>query len=493
MQDSQKSRTSRLSPDGMTVPGMVPPQAADIEEAVLGAILDQEDVLLMVSDILTPDIFYKEEHKKIFEAIHSLHRKQHPIDILTVTQELKSMGALEIVGGMFYVTNLTTKAYAASNIEYHAHILSQKYIQRQLIRISQETIQNAYNDTTDIFDLIEYNQKSIHNMVSVTHKSEPENISDLMKKSLVDLQIKPSEGLTGVGSGIRGIDDVTGGWQPSDLVIIAARPAMGKTAFVLNCARNAAVQFGVPTLMFSLEMSKIQLTNRLIASETGIPLSRILKHDLRDNEVLDIQSKIIDLENNILKIDDTAALTTVEFRAKVRRFLSKHDTGLIIVDYLQLMHGDGTKFPNRDAEIGHISRTLKAVAKDLNVPVLALSQLSRGVDSRPGTHGKRPVLSDLRESGNIEQDADLVGFLYRPDYYGITQDEAGKTTIGLTEFIMAKNRNGITPRVKMNFNGAYMKFKDWEEPEVVTIAPVPDQQGAIDFSFDNIPPGDVPF
>ena len=424
--------------------GKLPPQAVDLEEAVLGALMLEKDALSAVIDILKPEIFYKDSHQKIFQAIQVLFIKSSPVDILTVTAQLRQQGDLEMVGGAYYITELTNRVASAANIEYHSRIISQKYIQRELIKISTEIINNAYEDTTDIFDLLDSAEKNLFEIAQNNLRRDSRKMDDIIRESLDNIEkLKDKvDGLTGVASGFTALDRITSGWQPSDLVIIAARPAMGKTAFVLSCARNAAVQFNKPVVVFSLEMSSVQLVNRLISGETEMEQEKIRKGNLAEWEWQQLHSKIGRLTEAPLFIDDTPALNIFEFRAKCRRLKAQYDVQLIIVDYLQLMHGKGdSKSGNREQEIGSISRALKSVAKELNVAVIALSQLSRAVENRPGS-SKRPMLSDLRESGSIEQDADMVLFLYRPEYYGLEEDEQGRSTAGIGEVIIAKHRNG---------------------------------------------------
>ena len=459
------ARKNRLS-NTVSGLGRIPPQAIDLEEAVLGALMLEKDALSTVIDILKPEVFYQESHRMIFEAIHQLFQKSKPVDILTVTAELRNQGNLESIGGAYYVTNLTNRVASAANIEYHARIISQKYIQRELIRISSEIIQNAYEDTTDIFDLLDHAEKNLFDIAQNNLRRDTQKMDEIIKQSLATLEElrTKTDGLTGVPSGFTDLDRITGGWQKSDLVIIAARPAMGKTAFVLSCARNAAVDFQKPVVVFSLEMSSVQLVNRLISGETEIEQEKIRKGNLAEWEWQQLHSKIGRLTEAPLLIDDTPALNIFEFRAKCRRLKSQYDIQMIIIDYLQLMHGKGEGGGgNREQEIGSISRALKSVAKELDVPVLALSQLSRAVENRPGQNGKRPLLSDLRESGSIEQDADMVLFLYRPEYYGITEDEQGRSQAGVGEVIIAKHRNGETGIVPLRFVGKYVKFTDLEE------------------------------
>jgi replicative DNA helicase len=461
-------RRSRITnPTPYTGMGKLPPQATDLEEAVLGALMLEKDALSSVIDVLKSEVFYRDNHQKIFAAIKELFEKSQPIDILTVTAQLRKQGDLEMIGGAYYITELTSRVASAANIEFHSRIIIQKYIQRELIRISTETINSAYEDTSDVLDLLDKAEKNLFEIAQSNLRRDARKMDDLVQEALRDIESlkDKKDGLTGVASGFTGLDRMTSGWQKSDLVIIAARPAMGKTAFVLSCARNAAVDFDKPVVVFSLEMSSVQLVNRLIAGEAEIEQEKIRKGTLEEWEWQQIHSKIGRLEKATFIIDDTPALNIFEFRAKCRRLKSQHDIQLIIIDYLQLMHGkssDGKGGGNREQEIGSISRALKSVAKELNVPVIALSQLSRAVETRPG-NAKRPMLSDLRESGSIEQDADMVLFLYRPEYYGLTEDEDGNPTQGVGEVIIAKHRNGETGTVRLKFVGKYVKFANLEE------------------------------
>ena len=466
-QNTTDRRSRITNPTPYSGLGKLPPQAIDLEEAVLGALMLEKDALSSVIDILKADVFYKDSHQKIFAAIRTLFEKSSPVDILTVTAQLRQLGELEMIGGAYYITELTNRVASAANIEYHSRIIIQKFIQRELIRISTEVIQSAYEDTSDVLDLLDKAEKNLFEIAQNNLRRDSRKMDDLMHEALKEIEAlkDKKDGLTGVASGFTDLDRMTSGWQKSDLVIIAARPAMGKTAFVLTCARNAAVDFNKPVVVFSLEMSSVQLVNRLISGETEIEQEKIRKGNMEEWEWQQIHSKIGRLEAAPLIIDDTPALNIFEFRAKCRRLKSQHDIQLIIVDYLQLMHGkaaDAKGGGNREQEIGSISRALKSVAKELNVPVLALSQLSRAVESRPGG-SKRPMLSDLRESGSIEQDADMVLFLYRPEYYGLEVDEDNMPTAGVGEVIIAKHRNGETGRVRLKFVGKYVKFTDLDQ------------------------------
>lgn len=466
--NTNERRNRITNPTPYSGMGKLPPQATDLEEAVLGALMLEKDALSSVIDVLKSEVFYRDNHQKIFTAIKDLFEKSQPIDILTVTAQLRKQGELEMIGGAYYITELTSRVASAANIEFHSRIIIQKYIQRELIRISTETINSAYEDTSDVLDLLDKAEKNLFEIAQSNLRRDARKMDDLVQEALRDIEAlkDKKDGLTGVPTGFTGLDRMTSGWQKSDLVIIAARPAMGKTAFVLTCARNAAVDFDKPTVVFSLEMSSVQLVNRLISGEAEIEQEKIRKGTMEEWEWQQVHSKIGRLEKATLIIDDTPALNIFEFRAKCRRLKAQHDIQLIIIDYLQLMHGKSADSKggggNREQEIGSISRALKSVAKELNVPVIALSQLSRAVETRPG-NAKRPMLSDLRESGSIEQDADMVLFLYRPEYYGLTEDEDGNPTQGVGEVIIAKHRNGETGTVRLKFVGKYVKFTNLEE------------------------------
>ena len=449
--------------------GKLPPQALDLEESVLGALMLEKDALTDVIDILKPENFYKDANKEIYKSIIDLFNESEPVDLLTVTSQLKKNGKLEYVGGSYYVTQLTTRVNSASNIEYHARIILEQSIKRQLIEVSGEVQKDAYEDTTDVFDLLDNTEQSLFDISESHIRKNYSQVKGLMKEAIDELQAKKTrkDGITGVPSGFIDLDNITSGWQPSDLVIIAGRPSMGKTAFVLSMMRNASIDHEMPIALFSLEMSSLQIVNRLISSEAELDSDKIKKGNLKDYEWQQLLHKTDQLNNAKIFIDDTPALTILELRAKSRRLKSQHNIQCIIVDYLQLMSGEyGKSSGNREQEIASISRSLKAIAKELNVPVLALSQLSRAVETRGGD--KRPVLSDLRESGSIEQDADMVLFIYRADRYDITEDEDGNLTAGVAEVLLRKNRNGPTGKVKLKFIERYAKFADLSSNDGMT-------------------------
>lgn len=470
---AQETRTRRTKPSTYTQPtvglehGKVPPNATDLEEAVLGALMLESEALNDVVEILKPESFYKIEHQKIFEAITDLFSKSQPIDILTVTSWLKQEGSLDLVGGPYFVSQLTDRVASSANAEFHARIIAQKFIQRELIRVSGETYHEAFEDTTDVLDLLDKAESNLFAVAEGNLRKSYDSMSTLVKKALEQVEEAASQdgGITGVPTGFNDLDKMTNGWQRSDLLIIAARPAMGKTAFVLSMTRNMAVDFKKPVAFFSLEMASVQLVNRLISSESGIAGEKLKKGSLDKNDWEHMHASLKQLGEAPIYIDDTPALSVFELRAKCRRLKAQHDIQMIIIDYLQLMTAGGNqKGGNREQEISTISRSLKALAKELNVPVIALSQLSRAVETRGGT--KRPMLSDLRESGAIEQDADMVMFLYRPEYYGIEEsDETGLPAEGLTELIVAKHRSGATGTVPLRFINNLAKFTNYDDPE----------------------------
>ena len=442
--------------------GKIPPQALDLEEVVLGAMMIDKKGVDAVIDILHPNAFYKEANQFVFEAIVKLFENTEPIDLLTVSSKLKSEGRLDKVGGDYYLVQLTQKVSSSAHIEYHARIILQKYIQRSLIKISTEIIEDSYDETQDVFDLLDTAESKLYDVTQGNIKKSTETAQSLViqaKKKIEEISNK--DGLSGVPSGFSDVDKLTSGWQPSDLVIIAARPGMGKTALTLSMARNMAVAKNIPVAFFSLEMSSIQLITRLISSETGLSSEKLRTGNLEKFEWEQLNVKVSSLENAPLYIDDTPSLSIFDLRAKARRLSSQYGIKLIVIDYLQLMTAGGSnKNGNREQEISTISRNLKALAKELNVPVIALSQLSRAVETRGGS--KRPILSDLRESGAIEQDADIVSFIYRPEYYKIDEwdDEERTPSTGQAEFIVAKHRNGGLSNIRLKFISNLGKFEN---------------------------------
>jgi replicative DNA helicase len=447
--------------------GKLPPQAKDLEEAVLGAIMLEKSAFDTVVEILKPECFYVEAHQQIYRAMQGLAQKSQPIDILTVVEELKRREELEVIGGPYYVTKLTNMVVSTANIDAHSRIILQKFIQRELIRISGEIISDSYEDSTDVFDLLDDAESKLFEITNNHLRKNFDPIDRVLVKTIQrieDLRHK-NEDITGIPSGFSGLDRVTYGWQNTDLIILAARPSVGKTAFALNLARNAALHPTKPTPIgfFSLEMSAGQLVQRILAAESEILMEKIARGKLEEHEMKQLYAKGIQrLGQAPIFIDDTPALNIFELRAKCRRLKNKHNIGMIIIDYLQLMSGTSeNRNGNREQEISKISRDLKGLAKELGIPIIALSQLSREVEKRKEGN-KMPQLSDLRESGAIEQDADMVMFMYRPEYYDITTNEMGDSNRGETHVRIAKHRNGSLETIKIRALLHIQKFVDWD-------------------------------
>ncbi|MBQ5572905.1 MAG: replicative DNA helicase [Bacteroidaceae bacterium] len=458
---AQSTRSKQTKQTENIVLNHLQPQALELEEAVLGALMIEQDAYIEVSDILKAESFYDHRHRVIYSAVTSLYISQRPIDILTVTEQLKSTGQLEEAGGAVYIAMLAGKVTSSAHIEYHAQIIAQKAIAREIISYSGELQAKAFDSTTDVSELL---QEAEGQLFQITHRNVKKDFSSIdtvLADAMTRIKTAASraKGMSGLASGFKALDDVTSGWQKSDLIILAARPAMGKTAFALSMAKNIAVNNNTPVAVFSLEMSNVQLVNRLISSVCEIP-----GHKLRDGRLAPYEWNILDqkvsaLQNAPIYLDDTPSLSITEFRSKAFRLKSEHDIQLIIIDYLQLMNASGIKFGNRQEEISTISRNLKAIAKELDIPIIALSQLNRSVDSREGGYeGKRPQLNDLRESGAIEQDADIVCFIHRPEYYKIYEDPQHNDLHGVAEIIIAKHRNGGVGDVRLAFRSELALF-----------------------------------
>ena len=444
---------------------LVPPQAPELEEAVLGALMLEKESIIAVQEYVVPKAFYIEAHQTIFNAILDLSNELKPVDLFTVTEKLKNNRQLKAVGGPAYLAQLTQKVGSAAHVEYHAKIIAQKYVQRELIRASTEIQRRSYDEESDVTDLIDYAESEIFKVSEGHVRRDVQRSRDLLSKAMeaIEEASKREGSFSGVPSGFRHIDGLTLGWQPSDLIIIAARPSMGKTAFVLSMARNIAIDFEKAVAFFSLEMSSLQLMMRLIVAESGLNSQDLRNGQLNPDQWKHLETSIKPLANAPLFIDDTPALSLYEFRSKARRLKTQYDIQLIVIDYLQLMTGNNDTRGNREQEVASISRSLKAIAKELNIPIIALSQLNRSVESRGGS--KRPQLSDLRESGAIEQDADIVAFIHRPEYYGLNQDEDGLPTAGMAELIVAKHRNGEVRNVKLRFRKEQARFLDYDDIE----------------------------
>jgi len=453
-------RTLKATPTSQ-IDGKLQPQALELEKAVLGALMIDNESLSDAIDSLQAEYFYAPKHQKIFEAIVNLFNNTQPVDILTVSEELKRMEMFKEIGGLAYISELTNNVSSSSNTEFHARIIAEKFIKRSLINISRKISNDAFDDSVDIFDLLNDAEVNLFTVTEGTLRKSYDKMSSLIKGALENIETlrNKEDGLSGVPSGFTNVDRVTSGWQKSDLVIVAARPGMGKTAFALTMARNVAVDHNTPIGFFSLEMSSEQLVNRLIASEAELGASKLRKGDLADHEMVQLHEKIKHLSEAPIFIDDTPGLSIFELRAKARRLVKNHGVGIIMIDYLQLMTAGGTG-GNREQEISTISRSLKGIAKELKIPVIALSQVNRGVESRTGVGSKRPMLSDLRESGAIEQDADIVTFIYRPEYYKIYEWDNGDDSRGQGELIIAKHRNGSLNNVRLKFTGEFAKFSD---------------------------------
>ncbi len=476
------SASNRAAYDKMTdtpIVGVVPPQAVELEETVLGALMLEKDSIIAVQEYITADAFYTEEHRLIYKAIESLSAELKPIDLYTVTERLKARKELKKVGGAAYLAQLTQKVGSAANIEFHAKIIAQKYVQRELIRSATEIQRRSYDEDQDVTDLIGFAESEIFKVAEGHVKRSVQNAKDILAKALAQIEqaSKNTSAFNGVPSGFMAIDRVTLGWQPSDLIIIAARPSMGKTAFVLSMARNMAIDHEAPVAFFSLEMSAVQLMMRLIVAETGLSGTDIKSGRLTPEQWRHLESATKPLGTAPLYIDDTPALSVFEFRSKARRLKIHHDIKIIVIDYLQLMTGNQDSKGNREQEVAFISRTLKAIAKELDIPIIALSQLNRSTETRGGS--KRPQLSDLRESGAIEQDADIVAFIHRPEYYGINTDENGMPTAGMAEIIIAKHRNGAVTDVKLRFLKDQARFADMDADENSTAA---DPMGSVSYN-----------
>lgn len=444
------------------IPGAkIQPQAKELEEVVLGAMMVEKSAVNAVIDVLQPESFYVEAYGEVFRAIQTLFNNSEPIDLLTVTEQLRKDGKLDMLGGSHRVASLTSRVASSANVEFHARIIAQKHIQRELIRVSNAIIEKAYDETSDVFDLLDEAESKLFEVAEGNIRKSYESMSTVMRQALDDIEAARNneDGVSGVPSGFHDLDKITGGWQRSDMIVLAARPGMGKTAFVLSMARNMAVDHDIPVAVFSLEMSAVQLVQRLISSETEINSDKFRKGNLEEHEYQQLHSRCGKLSKAPLFIDDTPGLNIFELRAKCRRLKAQHGIDMVIIDYLQLMSAGSDK-GNREQEISSISRSIKGIAKELDVPIIALSQLSRNVETRGGD--KRPLLSDLRESGAIEQDADIVAFIYRAEYYGITEHPDGIDTAGLGELILAKHRHGALDTIKMKFVKNLAKFDNYD-------------------------------
>lgn len=495
MQNTQKRQNKKTQSSTQPVAGgHLQPQALELEKTVLGALLIEKDAYSIVSEILSPDSFYEQRHRYIFEAIRRLNLDQKPMDILTVTEELGRMGVLDQVGGAFYVTTLSSLVTSAAHLEYHARIIAQKHLARVLINYTGEIQEKAFDVTQDIDELMQEAEGKLFQISQQNLKKDYTQIDPVIGEAYEMLRRAAacSDGLSGIASGFDELDKITSGWQNSDLVILAARPAMGKTAFALSMAKNIAIDQSIPVAFFSLEMANVQLVNRLIVNVAEIHAEKIKSGQLTPDEWQRLDNRVRHLHGKPFFVDDTPQLSVFELRTKARRLVREHGVKLIMIDYLQLMNASGMSYGSRQEEVSTISRSLKGLAKELNIPILALSQLNRGVEGRDGQN-KRPQLSDLRESGAIEQDADMVCFIHRPEYYHIYQDEHGRDLRGMAEIIIAKHRNGAVGSILLNFKGHFARFQNRNSDDFV---PLPGEEIGLNLmqntGDESLPPMDIP-
>lgn len=447
--------------------GHLQPQALQLEQTVLGALMIDKDAFTIVSEILRPDTFYEPRNQKVYTAVQTLNMAEKPVDMMTVTEELKREGELQNVGGPAYIVELTSQVASSANIEYHARILQQKFLARQLISFASMIETEAFDETVDVDTLMQKAEGQLFELSQRNMMQDYTQIDPVIQQAheILLKAAKNSGGLTGVPTGYTKLDEITAGWQSSDLIIIAGRPAMGKTSFALSLAKNIAIDFRRPVAFFSLEMNNVQLINRLISNVCEVPGSKILSGQLSEDEWERFDKRLPQMQGAPLYIDDTSGISVFELRTKARRLKREHDIQLLMIDYLQLMNANGMRFNSRQEEVSTISRSLKGLAKELNIPIIALSQLNRTVEQRDGIDGKRPQLSDLRESGAIEQDADMVLFVHRPEYYHIYQDAKGNDLRGRAQIIIAKHRKGATGDVLLDFKGEYTRFSNPEETD----------------------------
>ncbi|MDR1221862.1 MAG: replicative DNA helicase [Tannerella sp.] len=461
---TDKRKNSKKIIETIVIPdiGKVQPQALEIEKIVLGALMLEKDAYSNVNEILRPECFYDKKHELIFEAIMDLAVSGRPIDMLTVTEQLKKNGNLKTVGDLLYISELTDNVASTAHLEYHAKIIAQKFLSRELIRFSGLIQGKAFDETLDVEDLMQEAEAKLFEISQRNIKKDAVQINPVINEAIKAIQnaAQKKEGLSGLSSGFMDLDKITSGWQNSDLIIIAARPAMGKTAFVLSMAKNMAINFKTSVAIFSLEMSNVQLVNRLIINVCELSGEQIKSGRLEPYEWKQLDHKINELYDAPIYVDDTPSLSVFELRTKARRLVREHDVKCIIIDYLQLMNASGMTYGSREQEVSMISRSLKGLAKELNIPIIALSQLNRGVEARTGAEGKRPQLADLRESGAIEQDADMVCFIHRPEYYGIKEDRDGRDLTGLAEIIIAKHRNGAVGDLWLTFKNRFVRFEN---------------------------------
>lgn len=483
------SKTNKRAPQttiikvGANEAGKLPPQAQELEDSVIGALMIEKDAYGTVADLLRPEVFYKDQNRMVFEAIRELAAKDQPIDVMTVGEKMKTQGTLEKAGGLVYLADLSRRVASAAHLRYHAQIIAQKATARDLIAMAAQIEEKAYDETQDIDDLMQEAEAGIFEITQRSQKRDVTQIDPVIEEAFKRMEkaAQNTGSISGIPSGFNALDKITSGWQTPDLVIIAARPAMGKTAFVLSMAKHMAIDREIPTAIFSLEMSNVQLVNRLIMNVCEIEGEKIKTGKMSKADSQKLNTKINIMKGKPLYMDDTPSLSIFELRSKARKLVHDHGVRIIIIDYLQLMNAQGSSFGSREQEVSIISRGLKGLAKELDIPIIALSQLNRGVEARTGIEGKTPQLSDLRESGAIEQDADMVCFIHRPEYYHIYTDEkSAKDLRGLAQIIVAKHRNGATDSIWLRFRGKYAKFQNEDEaidPDELNTPMIPEGGG----------------
>ena len=454
--------------------GRKAPQSIEMEKAILAAIMIDKDAIDTVREILSEASFYLPSHQKIFSASLKISSRHEPVDIALLAEQLSKDGVLEMCGGPGYLIELSNTVASSANVEFHSRIVAQKFIQRELIRLGNDVIKHGYDSTKDVFETLDETESKIYQLSENYTSEDPVNTSQVLGGALSDLQLRMDKSLNnelqGVETGFKQLNELSGGWQKGDLIIVAGRPGMGKTAFTLTLARNAAVMANQTAVFFSLEMPTNQLMMRLISSESDVEQEKIIRGTINQAELAQVTSKMDKLNKVNLFFDDTPGLSVMDFRKKVRKIKRDHGLGLIVIDYLQLMtvnmvEGNGKIISNREQQIAFISRSLKSIAKELEVPIIALAQLSRQAENRgTSTKPSKPMLSDLRESGSIEQDADMVIFLYREAYYDKEATDAdGNSLEEVATISVAKNRNGRTDTFNARFIGKYVKYCDWDD------------------------------
>ena len=479
---------------GTNEAGKLPPQAQELEDSVLGALMIEKDAYGTVADLLRPEVFYKDQNRLVYEAIRELVGKDQPIDMLSVGEKMRSLGTLEKAGGAVYLADLTRRVASTAHLRYHAEIIAKKATARDVIALAAQIEEMGFDETQDVDELMQTAEAGIFEISQRSQKRDVTQIDPVIEEAFKRMEkaAKNTGSISGIPSGFHALDKITSGWQSPDLVIIAARPAMGKTAFVLSMAKNMAIDREIPTAVFSLEMSNVQLVNRLIMNVCELEGDKIKTGKMSKEDAKRLNTKINIMKGKPLYLDDTPSLSIFELRSKARKLVREHDVKIIIIDYLQLMNAQGTSFGSREQEVSIISRGLKGLAKELDIPIIALSQLNRGVEARQGVEGKTPQLSDLRESGAIEQDADLVCFIHRPEYYHLyNDDKTGKDLRGLGQIIVAKHRNGATDSIWLRFRGKYAKFQNEDDaidPEELgaPIPPTPDNSVSIQSSMNGM-------